>query len=364
MKCLPSNKLPLAQGNILHDWHAEIVAIRAFNRYLLDQCLQLSTPPHTPSDFLRRRTKDEYTAAEPQPFTIKENVHIHMYCSEAPCGDASMELVMSAQEDATPWTTAPPTITSPTSTPDPSSCPFTTTNKTALRGRSNFSHLGAVRCKPSRPDAPPTASKSCTDKLALKQATSLLSSTTSLLISPSNAYIHTLTLPTSQLVPSACERAFSRSGRLHNLLDSSVEGWKGGYKFSPFEVRGTSREFGWSRRMVGGSEKAMPSNLSAVWTPGWQETLIGGVLQGRKQTDPRGASAICRRKMWGLAVQVAGVVGGQTLVGVLGKRKYESLKEDEALEGRRKVKEDMKRGGLQGWVKNIGDDGFSLEENS
>jgi tRNA-specific adenosine deaminase 1 len=285
-----------------------------------------------------------------------------MYCSEAPCGDASMELVMDAQEDATPWISAPPTISASfidKVNTESSSYPFNLPDVnleasiSALRGRSNFSHLGSVRLKPSRPDAPPTLSKSCTDKLALKQGTSILSSVTSALISPRNAYINSLVLPDSQYVPVACERAFSRSGRLSGVLD---EGWEGGYRWQCFEVKATSREFSWSRRNIASSEKAVASNISAVWTPTWQETLIGGVLQGRKQLDPRGASRICRRGMWGTAVQVVGLVG----VTVLGKRSYEEMKGDNMFDKRRKVKDDIKTGALKGWVSNRGDGEFRI----
>ncbi|KAF1843056.1 uncharacterized protein K460DRAFT_367985 [Cucurbitaria berberidis CBS 394.84] len=356
MKCLPSNRLALAQGNILHDWHAEVLAIRAFNRYLLDQCLLISTPPFPASDFLRQRSSQEHSELESQPFAIREDVSIHMYCSEAPCGDASMELVMDAQEDATPWTSAPPTVVNASS---PSSDAL---EGSALRGRSNFSLLGAVRCKPSRPDAPPTLSKSCTDKLTLKQAASLLSTTNSLLISPRNAYIHSLVLPTSQLVPAACERAFSRLGRLKTLTDDTTNTWQGGYGFHPFNVRPSSREFAWSRRSIGLGEKAVPSNLSAVWTPSWQETLIGGVLQGRKQTDPRGASQLCRRSMWKTAVQVAGLVGMPLLIEAFGKAAYKEMKDDTAIAHRRRVKNDMKIA-LKGWVANSGDEAFTLEDS-
>ncbi len=55
-----------------------------------------------------------------------------MYCSEAPCGDASMELVMEAQEDATPWAV---------SVPDEGIA-------SGLLGRGSFSQLGIVRRKP------------------------------------------------------------------------------------------------------------------------------------------------------------------------------------------------------------------------
>lgn len=353
MKCLPQNKLASANGNILHDWHAEVVAIRTFNRFLLDQCLLTSTPPFPESNFIRQRTTVERSDHEPQPFTIREDVQIHMYCSEAPCGDASMELIMDAQDDATPWTSAPPTISSALSE---SSAPAESTG--ALRGRSNFSLLGTVRCKPSRADAPPTLSKSCTDKLTLKQATSLLSSITSTMISPQNAYIHTLILPASQHVPAACERAFSRTGRLAGLDDTTFQSWQGGYKWQSFDVKPTEREFTWSRRSIAATEKAVASNLSAVWTPSWQETLIGGVLQGRKQTDPRGASRICRRSVWKLALQIAGVASTPMVLEALTRRTYQKVKEINDLNGRGKVKKDVQEQGLKGWVKNTGDSDF------
>lgn len=350
MKCLPQNKLAAASGNILHDWHAEVVAIRTLNRFLLDECLRISDS-HSHSAFICQRPSQDISDQEPQPFTIHQDVQIHMYCSEAPCGDASMELTMDAQEDATPWTSAPPTITSE-ALPDGAG---------ALRGRSNFSLLGAVRCKPSRPDAPPTLSKSCTDKLALKQATSVLSSLTSTLLSPRNAYIHSLVLPASQYVPAACERAFSRTGRLQGLTDESIRQWRGGYRWQPFNVSPTVREFTWSRRSVAAHEKAVASNLSAVWTPSWQETLIGGVLQGRKQTDPRGASKICRRSVWMLAVQVAGLAGAPAVFEALSKATYGEVKNGGALHARRKVKAETQTAGLGGWVQNTGDSDFSID---
>lgn len=353
MKCLPQNKLDAAGGNILHDWHAEVVAIRTFNRFLLDECLRISDSD-SHSAFVHHRPSHERTDREPQPFSIRDNVQVHMYCSEAPCGDASMELTMDAQEDATPWTSAPPTITSeglPNSTG-------------ALRGRSNFSLLGAVRCKPSRPDAPPTLSKSCTDKLAIKQATSLLSSVTSTLVSPRNAYIVSLILPASQHVPAACDRAFSRTGRLAGLTEQTIQSWQGGYTWRPFTVRPTSKEFTWSRRGVAPTEKAVASNLSAVLTPSWQETLIGGVLQGRKQMDPRGASKICRRSAWGLALQIAVITGTPAILGALTSATYGDMKQDAMLEARRRVKADVQGRGLGGWVKNVGDADFLLNTSS
>jgi tRNA-specific adenosine deaminase 1 len=356
MKCLSTNKLPSAKGRIIHDWHAEVLALRAFNRLLLDHCLLMSTPPYTASDILRQRTPDEYTDSEQQPFTIREDVSLHMYCSEAPCGDASMELVMDAQEDATPWTSAPPLVAG--SANGQTSSSVEGEEVFALRGRANFSLLGAVRCKPSRQDAPPTLSKSCTDKLALKQATSLLSSTAAMLISPRNAYLESLILPSSQLIPSACERAFSRVGRLKDLPIDTSNQWTGGYRFQGFEVKPTTREFAFSRRKVLAGEKAVASNLSAVYTPTLEETLIGGVLQGRKQSDPRGASKVCRRNTWALALQVA-TIASLPIIEKLSAKTYKDLKEGAS--SRTQVKKDV-RAALKGWARNSGDEDFGIED--
>ncbi len=142
MKCLPAAKVPHARGFVLHDWHAEVLAIRAFNRFLLDECLELVHHPTKTSLVLRPREAHEISKSQGfQPFTIRKNLKIHMYCSEAPCGDASMELVMDAQEDATPWPLAVPVAVAES-------------DVQSLPGRGFFSKLGIVRRKPcNRPHA-------------------------------------------------------------------------------------------------------------------------------------------------------------------------------------------------------------------
>lgn len=109
-------------------------------------------------------------------------------------------------------------------------------------------------------------------------------------------------------------------------------------------------------------EKAVASNLSAIWSPGWQETLIGGVLQGRKQFDARGASAVCRRGMLSVAVRVAALVGVSAVGRVLGNRRYEDVKSDGVFDERKRVKRDVIEGGLKGWMTNVGDDNWGLED--
>lgn len=124
MKCLPTSKLRLAKGRILHDSHAEILALRAFNHFLLQECIKMIRDEDEGSRYLIKSTVDCVL------FTIRPRIKIHLYCSEAPCGDASMELIMQKQDDATPWTT--PRVSG------------------GLLGRGNFSELGVVRRKPGK----------------------------------------------------------------------------------------------------------------------------------------------------------------------------------------------------------------------
>ncbi|KAG5924923.1 hypothetical protein E4U42_004526 [Claviceps africana] len=322
MKCLPASKLADANGNAIHDWHAEVLAMRAFNRFLLDEC-EASARHGRASQVIDVVVPDGRIGG--RPFRIKDNVRLHMYCSEAPC-------------------------------------------------RAYFSQLGIVRRKPSRGDAPPTLSKSCSDKITLKQCTSLLSSLTSLLVDPSSAYIDRLVLPSSQYSASACQRAFS--GRLRPLVDDDEgrpsapprPGWPGGYRFAPFQVETTDEEFAFSRRsaVARAGTKIAPSNLAAVWTAGGvEETVLGGVLQGRRPFEDKGASGVSRRRMWVAAATVAATLRADAwghvqrcLAG--GRQTYRHVKDCHLLADRRRVKREVCESALVGWVPNRGDEGFSI----
>ncbi|KAK4554827.1 hypothetical protein LTR86_007975 [Recurvomyces mirabilis] len=278
---------------------------------------------------------------------------------------------MSSQEDSTPWNTAPPTD--------------------ILPGRGNFDLLGVVRRKPSRPDAPVTWSKSCSDKLALKQCTSLLSGVVSAdesmgLMWPGNCYLSTLVLPKDEIVPEAVERCFGLgpTGRLRTLTGKR---WQGGYTFTPFTVLGTDKVFEYAKPMTppsatGAQQTANGSNISALSTPTRTEVLINGVLQGRKQNDLKGGSSVSRRRMWEdvRALQetlatTAGTItptitptntaknpesaGQHTSDGAL-EETYKSVKLSSGFANRRAVKEDVWSKALQGWRRNEGDDEWRL----
>lgn len=369
MKCLPRSKIPDARGSILHDCHAEIIALRAFNRYLIDECALLTSLSGSISAVIEPRAGDQITESSPQPFAIRGDAHIHMYCSEAPCGDASMELTMQAQEDSTPWQLPP-------STSDVDGEDMSRTVQ-ELEGRGYFSKLGIVRRKPgtdslfcpsiqfsqttARSDAPLSLSKSCTDKLTLKQCTSILNAAASVLIAADRAYINTLTIPASQHVPTAAARAFSPDGRMSALKPETIANWPPSYQYQTFRVRTTNLEFSLSRRSGSRGQKMTPSNLTAVYTPHFQETLIGGVLQGRKQGDPQAPSIIARKSMWRAVADVTETIGSPALLENVQKATYGEFKAASLFECRRRAANDVKSVVLKGWTPNCGDEAFGLE---
>lgn len=345
MKCLPASKVLQANGNVLHDWHAEVLAIRGFNSWILEECVLLAQSGRegegqwiewSDGNLHEAQQLDPGSSPLP-PFKLKPDVQIHMFCSQAPCGDASMELTMASQEDATPWANA-----APSSNPDD------------MIGRGHFDRLGVVRRKPARPDAPVTMSKSCSDKLALKQVTGLLSGITAQLVQVDGCYLRTLVMPEAESVSEAVKRAFGREGRMKVLND--WEGTKSGHQFRPFDVRTTGRQFAYSAQ----GAKASGSNLSALWTPKRQEILVNGVLQGRKQFDTRGASITSRRGLWKLALEVAVMAGMPAVLATLDKTTYGQAKESTNL-GRRQAKDKALEQALTGWKRNERDDSWGFE---
>ena len=95
MKCLPAVRVPKCNGISLHDWHAEILAIRTFNRFLLEECANFLQDGC--SSFILE-TNCEATddgKSSSCPFAIRDDVKLHMYCSEAPCEIHDRSLLFS-----------------------------------------------------------------------------------------------------------------------------------------------------------------------------------------------------------------------------------------------------------------------------
>ena len=153
---------------------------------------------------------------------------------------------------------------------------------------------------------------------------------------------------------------------LLNQAESTPGDWKQyGLSFQPFEVYTTRREFEYSRRYLvqeaAGSElESFPSNRSCVYTNHRTEVLINGVLEGRRMQDPNGASCVSRDRMWKSAIDAAAKLDSPTLSYVSRNVSYGELKADPVFEGRRKVKDEATNTALKGWLKNTGDDDWTL----
>ncbi|OJI90224.1 hypothetical protein ASPTUDRAFT_113307 [Aspergillus tubingensis CBS 134.48] len=405
-KCLPTTQLASSTGLVLHDWHAEILALRAFNYWLLSEIRALIDHEHqqssstpNPSPFIRRRQQspNKNTNNNEPPFELHPSLKIYLYCTTAPCGDASMELTMAAQDDPTPWEITP-----------------SEEEADLLSGRANFSQLGIVRRKPARADAPSTKSKSCSDKLALRQVSSLLSRGMSLLVAiTENAYLAGVVMPREEVSETGCVRAWGVEGRMGPLVSRFQEGggdeYGYGYGYHPFRVLSVDMEvveelwaFGKPKSKEAGM-KCKPGNISAVWTAapvlggsnsgsgggvdryaaengakqlpklsgswtGLYETIIGGMKQGYKASVPvgKGASALSRAKMWGA---LRGVLGGDGSEGgdggqVVRAASYQEFKKAALETSVGKAREcamlEAKKV-LVPWVPNDGDDEWGLE---
>ena len=66
--------------------------------------------------------------------------------------------------------------------------------------------------------------------------------------------------------------------------------------------------------------------------------------------------------MWRRIVDVAEVLGSPILLQSACRSSYGEFKASRALEARRRVSNEVKEGSLQGWIPNVGDEGFGLDK--
>ncbi|KAJ2701693.1 hypothetical protein H4218_001293 [Coemansia sp. IMI 209128] len=155
LKCLHSKQLrPF--GDTVHDSHAEVVARRALVVYLMNQLHQPQTMPPvfgTHSDSAKHR--------------LDSQLLLHLYTSQCPCGDASVDSLKTAEdEDEEPQLKR------------------RRVNDGVIRGHQDFASLGTLRLKPGRADSIPTLSMSCSDKIARWNAVGVQGSLLAQLIDP------------------------------------------------------------------------------------------------------------------------------------------------------------------------------------
>ncbi|RPA75724.1 hypothetical protein BJ508DRAFT_417990 [Ascobolus immersus RN42] len=339
-RALPANLLPQAQGVVLHDCHAEILAVRGWNRFLLGECRRLV---ETGSSRILEHVSDEANRGLGRKVRIKENIELWLFTSAAPCGDASMDLqVRLSTTGGEAWTSQPDTAPG-----EP------------LRGHAHYSHLGYVRLKPGRSDSLPSNSRCCSDKLCVRQLLGSLLAVTEVVIgkgTDGQGYLRGIVTPNSEYIDEGWQRAFY--ARVDDMAkDATIEDKEndGGYNFRPvsFEVCDElpaplvrpSPEGN-----TGGQIK--PAPVSAVFIPNCYpaaitETLVNGVKQGHKRFGGTGASCLSKLSIWGEALDIARLLDDEEGHKQLQEGGYDS-KSLPRLEGRIQAKDIMKKS-LKNW---------------
>lgn len=149
-KCLSQSEMS-QRGDLLHDSHAEIIAIRSFKRYLMNELGNHIRSPDNPSKI--------FDGSLSAGFQVKSQYKYHLYTTHPPCGDATIFPVGRENEDGGD---GPPASKRVKVVEDRSftGAKLIDPDKTDLLAQDE----GAVRIKPGRGER--TLSMSCSDKLA------------------------------------------------------------------------------------------------------------------------------------------------------------------------------------------------------
>ncbi|KAH3679440.1 hypothetical protein WICMUC_000985 [Wickerhamomyces mucosus] len=252
-----------SNGRLLHDCHAEVLALRAFNRFIIDETLKVQSGEIS-----------EYIAKclETPKFKLKRDITFAMYISEIPCGDSSLSLLANGEQET--W----------------NDDTITYLPNGVLRGREHYGLKGRVRTKPGRRDSPISLSKSCSDKLAITQIKSLLNGLSSSVIEIEGFNLKWLVVPEGRVDLRDLKRSF------HERLDM------GNHCFQKIQFLETSLHHGWERSHD--NDEQDPSNLGLVYIPNERihESILSSIKEGfySKKTFIRknGESALSRVRLF------------------------------------------------------------------
>ncbi|KAK9767609.1 hypothetical protein K7432_002496 [Basidiobolus ranarum] len=282
LKCLSSSKLPM-NGDALHDSHAEVLARRGFNKYLLDQASIVAKGGS--SDVLKRCDKyEEIDGNEGTPFElISSDITFHMYVSHCPCGDASTtslanEQSLEALENYTNFKKRKTLDEAKVITENVESIETTVNQPTSAnslkRGRVDYDCINVLRTKPGRGDAEPTLSMSCSDKIARWNVLGLQSAMLSSLIPP--IYLSSITIGDLFEEQSVTRALCSRIQGINELPPP--------YQVQEISIFHTKEPFKWSKshlKMVDPDKTIVPSPSAISWV--YNNPKSEAIVNGRKQ---------------------------------------------------------------------------------
>lgn len=251
-KCLPQCRLTL-KGEALHDSHAEVLARRGAVRWFLEEILR--------ERILGSHWIESYRSEQDSKlyYRLKDSVHLEMYISTVPCGDASTRFLAAFQD---------PEMAALKDTPASTSMQPEATTLSTFRGRNGYHLYNVLRTKPGRSDSPPTLSLSCSDKIASWAWLGILGALGAKFFGPGGVYVRKILIGEVYLattddidlrdaIKEDCERALG--GRLEGLLpDATVSG--SDFAFHKPIIEFTSIPFIHSRFAIGVCAGSVSSN--------------------------------------------------------------------------------------------------------
>ena len=265
-KVLPERVRSYSRGFVVHDQHAEILALRLFNWYLVEECRRV----HLEGKESKLVEKIEGT----NKFKMRD-VKLALYVSEPPCGDASATYLEESIGQSENWD-----FESKGDGVDSS----------ILRGRSYFGKRGQVRTKPGRGDSLLSLSKSCSDKLCLRQYLGITNAINSHLF-PQGVYLDYLILPREKYKNIDLERCFRTRFELEEAEVHYLKALV--YDKDDFQYR-----------RPGAEELSEPSHLSLLYVVPTNsiQVLNRGVRNGcfvkNKRPRPGGECFICNQMLY------------------------------------------------------------------
>lgn len=271
VKATPDTELVRSGGKMLHDCHAEILAIRGFNAFLLEEMINL-----------QKGETSKYLLSTGDKFRWNGKWSLALFISRLPCGDASMDSVDSSTDEDK-------LINMSDDDPYQYVLPH---HKETLRGRFNFKKKGYVRTKPGRQDSKITLSKSCSDKICIRQVISLNNAFTYKMMED-QIYLDYMIIPNIDLKSrSSLKRCFE-----DRLVDCP-------YPVHPFQI--LSSDIPFKDDIVKGKEPCPLSTIKLLYGSNnsvLEQTVLNGVkngsyTKGRKPLRKNCEPILSRYALW------------------------------------------------------------------